>query len=106
MQQQFITSETVLQWLDDDEAILVDVREPEERAIARIDRSHALPLSCFVPDALPNHDGKKIILHCASGIRCGLAAEKIIQSGYSGTIYRLQGGIEDWYASGNPVMHD
>lgn len=106
MPQQFITSETVLQWLDDDEAILVDVREPEERAIARIDRSHALPLSCFVPDALPNHAGKKIILHCASGIRCGLAAEKIIQSGYSDTIYRLQGGIEDWYASGNPVMHD
>ena len=106
MKQQFITSATVLHWLDDDEAILIDVREPEERAVARIDRSHALPLSCFVPNAVPNHDGKKIIFHCASGIRCGLAAEKMIESGYSGTIYRLQGGIEDWYASSKPVTHD
>ena len=60
MQQQFITSETVLQWLDNEEAILVDVREPEERAIARIDRSHSFPLSCFALSALPNHDGKKL----------------------------------------------
>ena len=53
MPDELITSETVLQWLDNDEAILIDVREPEERAFAHIGRSYSLPLSCFMPSALP-----------------------------------------------------
>lgn len=105
MPDELITSETVLQWLDNDEAILIDVREPEERAFARISRSYSLPLSCFMPSALPNHDGKKVIFYCASGIRCGMAAERMAQAGYSDTIYRLQGGIKEWHALGNPILN-
>lgn len=103
MASEFITAETAKSWLEADEAVLIDVREAPEHAAARIEGAILNPLSGFDPASVPPHEGKKLILHCASGIRCGMAADQMAGAGYDETIYRLQGGIQAWHEAGYPV---
>lgn len=101
---EFIDAATVKRWLEAEDAILVDVREVQEYTSARIEAATLNPLSSFDPEEIPTQDGKKIILHCASGVRCGIAAGKMMHSGHEGTIYRLQGGIQAWHEAGYPIL--
>jgi rhodanese-related sulfurtransferase len=87
-----------------DEIVLVDVREPNEVVAECIPGSISRPLSSFNPAALPAvPEGKKLVLHCRSGQRCGMAAQKLVQSGYTGDIYRLEGGVMGWKMAGGPT---
>ena len=99
----FIDAETLKTWMASGDAVLVDVREPHEYQMARIEGSTLIPLSAFDPSAIPNHDGKKLVIHCASGVRCGMASQQLVESGYTGQIHRLHGGIETWYHSGGSI---
>jgi rhodanese-related sulfurtransferase len=101
---EFIDTETAKNWIDSGEAVVVDVREAQEYSTARIDGAVLIPLSAFDPTSVPAHDGKKLLFHCASGIRCGMAAEKMGNAGHEGTIYRLQGGIQAWHQAGHPLL--
>ena len=100
----FVDPDTVRQWLDAGEAVLVDVREPDENAAERIAGALFNPLSRFDPAQVPAPDGRKLVLHCRSGVRCGRAAELLVQAGYAGTIHRMQGGILGWKAAGHPTI--
>lgn len=94
----------VRQWLDAGSAVLVDVREPGEVAAETIDGSISRPLSSFDPSALPKvPEGKKLVLHCRSGQRCGMAAARLVQAGYTGEINRMEGGIMGWRMAGGPT---
>jgi len=100
----FIDPETLRAWIAADEAIVVDVREAHEHQMAHIEGSTLIPLSTFDPSSFPVHEGKKLVIHCASGVRCGMASQQLLESGYSGQIHRLAGGIEAWYQAGGPVV--
>ncbi|MBF0325467.1 rhodanese-like domain-containing protein [Magnetospirillum moscoviense] len=94
----------VRQWLDSGVAVLVDVREPNEVAAETIAGSINLPLSSFDAAKLPKvPEGKKLVLHCRSGQRCGMAAAKLVQAGYTGEINRMEGGIMGWRMAGGPT---
>lgn len=96
---------TVRAWLENGQAVLIDVREVDEYAAGRIAGALNLPLSTFDPARLPPvPEGKKLVLHCRSGQRCGMAAAKLVASGYDGEINRLEGGILGWRAAGCPVL--
>lgn len=96
--------DTARQWIAADQAVVVDVREPHEYEAEHIAGAHLLPLSQFDPAQLPAvPDGKKLLLHCRSAQRCGVAANYLLQSGYTGDIYRLAGGMLAWLAAGAPV---
>ncbi|HIJ63258.1 MAG TPA: rhodanese-like domain-containing protein [Rhodospirillaceae bacterium] len=96
--------DTARQWITAGEAVVVDVREPHEHAAEHIAGSHLMPLSAFDPGALPAVPaGKKLLLHCRSAQRCGVAAGYLVQSGYTGDIHRLAGGMLAWVAAGAPV---
>jgi len=84
-------------------AYVVDVREPHEFAEAHIEGVTSMPLSAFDPNAVAPPPGKSLILHCRSGQRCGIAAERLISAGYRGEIHRLAGGLLAWVAAGLPV---
>ena len=56
-----VPPETVNQWLDDGEALLVDVREAEELAKARLDGAVHAPMSSFDPALIPTDTGKKVV---------------------------------------------
>ncbi len=96
----YVTPAQIKEWRDADNAVIVDVREPDEWAEAHIPGAILMPLSTFDPAAIPNPQGKHLVFHCRSGRRCGMAAEKAVAAGYSGVIKRMEGGIIAWAAAG------
>jgi rhodanese-related sulfurtransferase len=94
---------TVAVWATSNELQLVDVRERHEYAAERIEGAASMPLSTFDSSRLSVSPGKRLVLHCQVGIRCGKAAERLIQSGFQGEIFRLAGGLSAWRAAGLPT---
>jgi rhodanese-related sulfurtransferase len=85
--------------------ILLDVREPEEYAIAQIPGSILLPLGEITTKArlvLPDLSAH-IVVHCHHGMRSARAAEYFIKIGYS-QIQNLTGGIDAWSAEIDPSV--
>ncbi|NKB49472.1 MAG: rhodanese-like domain-containing protein [Alphaproteobacteria bacterium] len=89
--------------LNDATAYVIDVREDHEYAEAHIANVTLMPLSRFDPGAVSPPANKTLIFHCRSGQRCGMAAERLIDSGYEGEIFRMAGGLLAWTAAGLPV---
>lgn len=92
---------TLNEWLAKGEAVLVDVREASEHARERIAGSRLMPLSGFDPKEAPTGDGKRLVLHCRSGVRSAQAAALLAASGRS--VVQLRGGLQAWKAAGLPV---
>jgi len=91
----------VKRWLEADEVVLIDVREASEFQAEAIPGAVNLPLSSFDPAQLPPvPEGKRLVFHCRSGVRCGTAAERAMAMGYKGEIHRMDGGIFGWKAVG------
>jgi len=88
----------------DAQAIIVDVREPQEWATTGIPASAALiPLAQIVqraPAELPQD--RPILLICNSGNRSRVAADALVKLGYS-TVINVEGGIQAWLRAGLPV---
>lgn len=84
------------------EAVIIDVRMPEEYAFERIPGALLMPLATFEPDALPT-GGKRVILHCAAGRRSAMAAGKLLERG-APEAWHLKGGLAAWKADGLPTI--
>ncbi len=95
--------QTVHQWLEAGEAVLLDVREDNEIVAESIPGAHFAPLSRLQVSDLPVHDGKRLVIHCRSGNRCGMAAMKLRAAGVTETLYRMQGGIGGWKRQSLPT---
>lgn len=90
--------------LIDNGAVLVDIREGDERARARIANSEHLPLSRL--DTTPKSDmkpGQVVVFHCKSGNRTAVNAARL-QGKTPCETYILDGGIDAWSAAGLPVV--
>ena len=93
------------------DAVLVDLREPGERA-----EHGAIPGAVHAPRGMlefwadptssyhrPEFDPSRlVILHCASGGRSALAAGTLRQLGYE-NVAHLDGGFTAWKSSGQPT---
>lgn len=100
---EMVDPQTARLWLDRGDAVLVDVREPHEFAIEHVQGATLIPLSAFDSGRIPDHEGKKLLIMCASGVRCGIASEMLVNTGYR-ELYRLAGGIMGWKAAGGGVQ--
>lgn len=98
-----VDAATVMGWLRDGLAVIVDVREPQEHRAGHIPGATLVPLSRFDPARVPDATGKHLVFHCQSGRRCGPASARMAESGYTGSIYRLSGGMAAWMAASGPV---
>jgi rhodanese-related sulfurtransferase len=94
---------TLADWLKRDEAVVVDVREPSEHASECIQGAVLLPLGSVSKQALPDTQGKKLVIHCRSGGRSGNACAKLLAEDPALEIYNLEGGIGAWQAAGLAV---
>lgn len=96
-------------WLEADEAVLIDVREPEEFQTSHILYAHSIPLS-RVEELLPQMkipENKKIVFQCLRGMRGMQAcvnAGNLSHLRDRSEIYNLEGGIEGWKKAGFPVV--
>ncbi len=109
---QNLTPEETARELDEGDALLVDVREPDERAqngaIAGAVEAPRGMLEFWADPASPYHrdefdPDRRIILHCESGGRSALAAVALQDLGYT-NVAHMDGGITTWKTAGNPVV--
>ena len=100
-----ISAATAKRLLDRGEAILIDVREPDEHARERIEGARAAPLSRFEPQALASERSKVAVFHCNTGSRTTQAAERLLGAGFS-EAYQIEGGLQAWKRAGLPVVVD
>ena len=106
-----LTADQVAAELAGGDALLVDVREPQEREAAAIPGAISAPrgmLEFYADPSLPYHKEefdpeRRIILHCASGGRSALAAATLKEMGYR-NVAHLDGGIKAWQESGHPTQ--
>jgi adenylyltransferase/sulfurtransferase len=74
---------------------LIDVREPFEHEIARIDGAKLIPLG-EISERLDELEGEQpIVVHCHSGQRSAQAVRLLQQRGFT-KVYNLEGGIDAW----------
>ena len=89
--------------LIDDGAVLVDVREADERAREHVPgtRHHALSKLSTIDTA----GAKAVIFHCRSGARTAANASRLAGA-TDCDAYVLEGGIDAWKKAGLPVTTD
>ncbi len=83
---------------------LIDVREPDEWAVARLPEAELLPLSQFQERALQElSPDEKIVLYCHHGVRSGRALDFLKANGYKDVLH-LAGGIDAWSTEVDPTV--
>lgn len=97
-----VDAQTLKTWLDEDRAVLIDVREVDEYAREHIPQARLVPLSGFDPSDFPRDHDKIGVFHCQSGTRTGQAAARILATGFS-EVYHLKGGLGAWKQAGLAV---
>lgn len=81
---------------------LLDVREPWEIAVVRLENSQALPMD-QLPRALANLDPtQELVLYCHHGTRSSMAAEWLRLQGFRAR--SLAGGIDRWSLEIDPSL--
>jgi rhodanese-related sulfurtransferase len=94
-----IEPEVLNGWLINDEAVLIDIRDPDEFARERIKGAFLAPLSHFFETNFNRFRGKKVVFHCANGTRTQQASNELLGSGCS-EVYILNNGMDGWKAAG------
>lgn len=90
-----LSPEQARQRLEAGDALLVDVREPMERELARLPGSIDIPLA-RLPEQLESLPREQpLILMCHHGIRSAMAADFLERHGFERVI-NLEGGIDGW----------
>ena len=98
-----IPPETLHRWIGDGEAVLVDVREANEVASARLAEAVHLPMSAFDADRIPTATGKKVVFVCAMGLRSEQVRQYVVSQGILDEAYNLAGGLKAWSQAGLPL---
>jgi len=82
---------------------IVDVREPFEYEIARIEGSKLIPLG-ELPDRLDELDRDRYtVVHCHSGMRSAQAVQLLRREGFA-NVFNLAGGIAQWSEEIDPTV--
>lgn len=76
---------------------LIDVREPEEFEIARIEGARLLPLSRFHEWSHTLNSEDELVVMCHHGIRSAQVCSVLARVGFK-KLYNLAGGIDAWSA--------
>lgn len=98
-----VDPQTLARWMREGQARVVDVRPPDMFAASHIPGAIPVPLAAVDRSTVPDLDGRKLVFQCEVGVASEKAARKIVQSGFSGEVYHLPGGLRAWKAAGLPV---
>lgn len=82
--------------------LIVDVREPDEFAQARIDGVVLMPISQFVARHAELPKDRPLLMLCAAGSRSTSATMYLLQAGWT-DVRNVTGGMIGWQAAGLPV---
>lgn len=101
-----ISAPDLAAWLADatrPQPLLLDVREPWEFELCRIEGSHLIPMRT-IPTRLEDLDpAAEIVTICHHGMRSAQVAGFLAQHGFN-RLFNLQGGVAAWSALVDPKM--
>lgn len=78
-----------------DKLVLLDVREPWENQLAKLENSTLIPLGTLSTSLSQLDKNAEIIAYCHHGMRSGDATGLLLQQGFS-NVKNLVGGIDAW----------
>lgn len=95
--------QTVQQWLEGKEVVLVDCREQDEYDTAKIEGAVLMPMSDWNESAekLSGLEGQKLVVHCHHGVRSLRVVHWLRQNGFPDAI-SMRGGIDAWSREVDP----
>lgn len=100
-----ISASALKQRIDAGEDIqLIDVREPDENAFAKIPGAKLIPLGDVVRRMGEIDPARETVIHCKMGGRSARAIEVLKQAGFSGEMKNLKGGITAWSNEVDPKV--
>ena len=82
---------------------LIDVREPFEFEIARIDGAKLIPLGQLANRLHELKRNGQTVVHCHTGMRSAQAVQMLRQTGFT-NVYNLEGGINAWANEIDPAV--
>jgi adenylyltransferase/sulfurtransferase len=83
---------------------LIDVRQPDEHAFARINGAKLIPLGEIVTRMNEIDPARDTVIHCKMGGRSAKAIEALERAGYKGKLRNLAGGITAWSNEVDPKV--
>lgn len=86
-----------------DDHFLLDVREPHEQSICRIEGATLIPLGELDNRTAELPKGKRILVHCKSGGRSARAVSRLRELGFE-NVWNISGGIIAWAREIDPKM--
>src|SRR5687768_6350886 len=102
---QEITATELKEKLDNGEDIqLIDVRQPDEYAYAKIPGAKLIPLGEIINRMDELDETKEIVLQCKMGGRSAQAIQFLTRAGFKGKMSNLKGGITAWSNEVDPKI--
>ena len=83
--------------------LVIDVREPEEYELARVEGTRLLPLSLFNEWATSLDPERETVFMCHHGMRSAQVCAWLSRQGF-GKVHNLSGGIDRWSADVDPTV--
>ncbi|HEX8069684.1 MAG TPA: molybdopterin-synthase adenylyltransferase MoeB [Pyrinomonadaceae bacterium] len=104
-QMEEITATELKQRLDrGDDIQVIDVREPNEYEIARLEGTKLIPLGQVVNRMEEIDPNRETVVHCKGGVRSAKAIEALQRAGFKGRLVNLKGGITAWSNDVDPAV--
>jgi len=99
-----LTPAGAIQLMNNEDAVLLDVREPAETVGGKIAKAIQIPVGSVGQRVgeLDKHKDKNIIVYCKTGARAGIACQELNKAGFE-KVYSLSGGITAWQEAHLPV---
>jgi sulfur-carrier protein adenylyltransferase/sulfurtransferase len=83
---------------------LIDVRQPDENAFARIEGAKLIPLGEIISRMGEIDPARDTVIHCKMGGRSARAIEALRAAGFAGNLRNLAGGITAWSNEVDPSV--
>lgn len=99
-----VSNNEAVQLLNNDDTILLDVREDKELSDGTINGAKHITLGSLGTriTELQSAKDKPILVYCRSGNRSGIACQQLTKEGFS-DVHNLAGGIVGWQSANLPT---
>jgi rhodanese-related sulfurtransferase len=99
-----LTPANAVQLMNNEDVVVLDVREASETAAGKIAKAVQIPVSAVKTRIaeLDKHKGKTLLVYCKTGARSAAACKELSQNGFD-KIYSLNGGLLAWQEAHLPI---
>ena len=99
-----LTPAAAVQLMNNEDVVVLDVREPSETAGGKIARAIQIPVGSVEQriGELEKHKNKTLLVYCKTGARSGMACKELSKKGFE-KVYSLNGGMLAWQDAHLPI---